>query len=59
MQEAAKFTLVYWAMDGFSQVLWAGRSFLQILPTIGMLLGITFVVMGIAVWRFNRRQLFG
>lgn len=59
MQEAAKFTLVYWAMDGFSQVLWAGRSLLQVLPTVGMLLGIAGGVMGFAVWRFNRRQLFG
>lgn len=59
MQEFAKFTLVYWAMDGFSQVLWAGRSFVQILPTAGVLLGITFVVMGIAVWRLNRRAIFG
>jgi ABC-2 type transport system permease protein len=59
MQEFARFTLVYWAMEGFSQVLWAGRSFVQILPTAAMLLGIAAVVMGVAVWRFNRRQLFG
>jgi ABC-2 type transport system permease protein len=58
MQELAKFTLVYWAMEGFSQVLWAGNSFVQILPTVGILLGITAVVMAIAIWRFNRGLLF-
>ena len=58
MQEVAKFTLVYWALEGFSQVLWAGNSFWQILPTIGVLLAIAAVVMAIAIWRFNRGRLF-
>ncbi|MEO6035681.1 MAG: ABC transporter permease [Verrucomicrobiota bacterium] len=58
MQKIAKFTIVYWAMEGFSQVLWAGQSFLQILPTVGMLVGITMGVMGVAIWRFNRGRLF-
>mgnify|MGYP000880759224 CR=1 FL=1 len=58
MQTVAKFTLVYWSMEGFSQVLWAGQSFLQILPTVGVLLGITGGVMAVAVWRFNRGSIF-
>ncbi len=58
MQTIARFTLVYWAMEGFSQVLWAGQSFLQILPTVGVLLGITAGVMAVAVWRFNRGAIF-
>ncbi len=58
MQRIAKFTLVYWSMEGFSQVLWAGQSFLEILPTVGILLGITGGVMAVAVWRFNRSQIF-
>jgi ABC-2 type transport system permease protein len=58
MQQLARFTLTYWAMDGFAQVLWAGNSFLQILPTVGVLLGITAGVMAIAIWRFNRGRLF-
>lgn len=58
MQEIAKFTLVYWAMEGFAQVLWAGNSFLQILPTVGILAAIAAVVMAIAVWRFNRGRMF-
>lgn len=58
MQTIAKFTLVYWSMEGFSQVLWAGQSFIQILPTVGILLGIALGVMAIAVWRFNRGPIF-
>ncbi len=58
MQTIARFTLVYWSMEGFSQVLWAGQSFLQILPTVGVLLGITAGVMAVAVWRFNRGAIF-
>jgi len=58
MQQFAKFTIVYWAMEGFSQVLWAGQSFVQILPTVGVLAGITAGVMAIAIWRFNRGRLF-
>lgn len=58
MQEVAKFTLVYWSMEGFSQVLWAGHSFVQLLPTVGILLGIAAGVMALALWRFNRSRLF-
>ena len=58
MQEVAKFTLVYWAQEGFAQVLWAGHSLGEILPTIGVLLGIAAVVMALAIWRFNRGRLF-
>lgn len=58
MQSIAKFTLVYWSMEGFSQVLWAGQSFVEILPTVGVLLGIAAGVMAVAVWRFNRGPIF-
>ena len=59
MQTVGKFTLVYWAMEGFAHVLWAGDGFLALLPTLGVLLGIAAGVMGLAVWRFNRRRIFG
>lgn len=58
MQRLAKFTLVYWAMEGFSEVLWAGKSFLEILPTVGVLVAIATGVMAFALWRFNRGTLF-
>ena len=54
-----KLTLVYWSMEGFSGVLWAGNSFVQLLPILGILGGMTAVVMAAAVWRFNRGKIFG
>ncbi len=59
IQQFSKFTLVYWSMEGFSAVLWAGQSFLQVLPILGILGAITAVVMTLAIWRFNRGNLFG
>jgi len=58
MQQVAKFTIVYWAIEGFNAVLWAGDSFAQLLPILSVLLGTTTVVMGIAVWRFNHGKIF-
>jgi ABC-2 type transport system permease protein len=58
MQHIARFTIVYWAIDGFGAVLWAGNSLGQLLPTLGILLGITTVAMTVAVWRFNRSRIF-
>lgn len=58
IQQFSKLTLVYWAMEGFSSVLWSGHSLLQILPILGILAAITAAVMSIAIWRFNRGRLF-
>lgn len=58
MQTLAKFTLVYWSMEGFAGVLWAGNSLAELLPIIGILLGITAAVMSLAIWRFNRSRIF-
>jgi ABC-2 type transport system permease protein len=59
IQHFSKLTLVYWSMEGFSSVLWAGQGFLQILPILTILGGITVGVMSIAIWRFNRGKIFG
>lgn len=59
IQQFSKLTLVYWSMEGFSAVLWAGQGLLQILPILGILGGITALVMSIAIWRFNRGKIFG
>jgi ABC-2 type transport system permease protein len=59
IQQFSKLTLVYWSMEGFSAVLWAGQGLVQLLPILGILGGITVVVMSIAVWRFNRGKIFG
>jgi ABC-2 type transport system permease protein len=58
LQRISKLTLVYWSMEGFQQVLWANASFGEILPTLGILAAIAAVVMGVAVWRFNRGKIF-
>lgn len=58
IQQFSKLTLIYWSMEGFSAVLWAGQSIVQILPILGILAGITAAVMSIAVWRFNRGRIF-
>ena len=58
MQQIARFTIVYWAIEGFSAVLWAGDTFVKLLPILGVLLGIATAAMSIAVWRFNRSKIF-
>jgi len=58
MQKIGKFTVVYWSMEGFLQVLWAQRTFVQLLPTLGILLGITLLVMFVAIWRLNKKAIF-
>jgi ABC-2 type transport system permease protein len=59
IQQFSKLTLVYWSMEGFSAVLWAGQSLVQILPILAILGGITAAVMSVAIWRFNRGKIFG
>lgn len=58
MQHVARFTLVYWAIEAFNAVLWAGNSVVELLPILGILLGTTVAAMSITVWRFNRSPLF-
>jgi ABC-2 type transport system permease protein len=58
MQHLAKFTLVYWTMEGFAQVLWEGYTVVELLPTLGLLFGIAAIVMAASVWRFNRSKIF-
>lgn len=59
IQQFSKLTLVYWSMEGFSQVLWNGDGLVALLPTLGILTFITAAVMTIALWRFNRGKIFG
>ena len=46
-------------MEGFAQVLWNGDSFVELLPTLGILTLIAGGIMAIAVWCFNRGRIFG
>lgn len=58
IQAISKMTLVYWSMEGFLAVLWAQKSFIEILPILGVLLGMAAVVNVFSVWRFNTGKLF-
>ena len=58
IQQLSKLTLVYWSLEGFQQVLWANASFMELLPTLGILGAIAAGVMALALWRFNRGKIF-
>jgi len=58
IQHLSKLSLVYWSMEGFTQVLWANCTTRELLPTLGVLFGIAAVVNAFSVWRFNRGQIF-
>jgi ABC-2 type transport system permease protein len=58
MQKLSRLTLVYWSMEGFSQVLWSRGTFLELLPSLEYLFLITALVMTFSVWRFNKGRLF-
>ncbi len=57
-QVVSKFTIVYWSMDGFLQVLWRGVGVSGVLPHIGILLGISALVDTISVWQFKKGHVF-
>jgi len=58
IQHFSKLTIVYWAVEGFTSVLWAGQSLMEILPTIGILVGVAVVVMAVATVCFKRSAMF-
>jgi ABC-2 type transport system permease protein len=58
IQMISKMTLVYWSMEGFLAVLWAQKSIIEILPILGVLLGMAAVVNAFSIWRFTRGNLF-
>ncbi len=58
IQSLSKLTLVYWSIEGFLQVLWRGASTIEILPYIGVLLFIAFIVISFSVWRFRKGNIF-
>jgi ABC-2 type transport system permease protein len=58
IQRISKLTIVYWSVEGFSDVLWAGHTLVQVLPKIGILVAITAAVMAVSVACFRRGKLF-
>lgn len=51
-------TLVYWAMDGLLAVFWRDAGLLAVLPQTGVLLAVAVGVLSVALWRFQRGDLF-
>ncbi|MBI5425631.1 MAG: ABC transporter permease [Opitutae bacterium] len=58
IQKLSKLTVVYWSMEGFALVLWNGCTFTELLPTLGVLLGMSAVLVAISLWRFRRGPIF-
>lgn len=58
IQSISKCTIVYWSVEGFTDVLWAGQTLVAVLPKIGILAAIAFVVLSFSIWRFNRSRFF-
>lgn len=58
IQTISKFTIVYWSMDGILQVLWRGVGTFDILPHIGILIGIAVLITSISIWQFKKGHVF-
>ncbi len=58
IQILSKGTLVYWSMEGFLDVLWRGSGTLEILPVVGVLLGMSAVINVFSIARFRNGKLF-
>ncbi len=58
IQVLSKGTIVYWSIEGFLAVLWRNASTVEILPYIGVLLGISAVVNFVSVLQFKKGNIF-
>lgn len=58
MQTIGKFTLTYWAMEGFTAALWADASLVEMLPVCGVLVGIAAGIVALSLWNFRRSPVF-
>ncbi|HEY3755060.1 MAG TPA: ABC transporter permease [Opitutaceae bacterium] len=59
VQKVSRLTPVYWSLEGFVRVLWAHASFAELMPVVGILVGMAAVILAVACWRFNRGSVFG
>ena len=57
IQVISKLTFVYWSVDGFISILWAGKTIASLWPTFAILLGTAAVVMTFSTWWIRRRNL--
>jgi ABC-2 type transport system permease protein len=58
IQTISKGTIVYWSMDGIQNVLWRGVGTMEILPNVGVLLGMAIVITILSTWQFKKGHVF-
>lgn len=57
MQVIAKFTLTYWSVEAFLQVLWRDATLSEIIfPYLVVLIGIAILINYLALYLFRKRQ---
>lgn len=58
IQVFSGFTLVYWAIEGYEQILWAQRGISGAILQVGILVSFTALALAFSAWRFRRGNLF-
>jgi len=58
IQQLSKLTVVYWSMEGFTQVLWNDCTLAELLSTVGVLFAMAAGLIGVSLWRFQRGAIF-
>jgi ABC-2 type transport system permease protein len=58
IQFFSKLTVVYWAIDGFMEVLWRGVGFISIVPHLAILFGIGAILNIVSVRQFRKGHIF-
>ncbi len=58
IQVFSVFTLVYWAIEGYEQILWAQRGLSGAALQTGLLVAFTGLALAFSTWRFRRGNLF-
>ncbi len=56
IQVISKFTITYWSVEAFLDVLWRHASLVDILPNLGVLLATAVVINYIALYLFKKRS---
>jgi ABC-2 type transport system permease protein len=56
IQVISRFTLTYWSVEGFLNVLWRNMGFMQLLPNVAVLALIAVALTAISIWRFQKRE---
>ena len=58
LQSISRLTIVYWSVEGFLRVLWQGQGIIEVLPVVGILLGVALAINLVSAWRFRTGTMF-